>query len=122
MRFQRSVLLIAGGGSQLRFTLNVVGIIVHHDHVSGEESSVMYIMMPNSFAPQPSALTPPELESRWPICARCGKTYSSKRALSFHLRTVHSDVYYSCEYCDHKFNRASSLKRHVATKHALLRL
>ena len=51
-------------------------------------------------------------------CDKCGKTFTSTRALTNHLRKHReTDDSFQCEHCDKRFFAFSSLRRHTRTAH-----
>ena len=55
------------------------------------------------------------------ICDICGKTYSNKNALGYHLSNKHNDGHGekkpSCELCCKTFTTDASLNRHIEIAH-----
>ena len=52
-------------------------------------------------------------------CEICGKTYSNKNALNYHVSNKHSgeETMIFCELCPSKFTTDASLQRHIETVH-----
>jgi len=48
-------------------------------------------------------------------CTECNKEFKQKCHLLRHQRTVHSNRIFTCENCQHTFNRIENLQRHLLT-------
>ena len=46
-------------------------------------------------------------------CKQCGKTYKLNNVLCRHVRLVHKNVRYDCEFCSHSATQVSNLRRHI---------
>ena len=54
-------------------------------------------------------------------CAECGKVFSCRGAMQYHMRVVHSGVRpYSCEFCAKSFARKDSYDSHITQHYAKL--
>lgn len=52
------------------------------------------------------------------ICEQCGKLYKQKGTLAFHLRyECGKEPQFSCDFCNYKAKRKTSLNSHIAFKH-----
>ena len=51
------------------------------------------------------------------VCSTCSKSYSSKFALSFHLKHCGISKMKKCDQCDQTFRRKNNLTEHVQYKH-----
>lgn len=65
-------------------------------------------------APQPKRAP----ANKDPIATCCGNLYYSKSALRFHKESQHSDIDFSCPYCNSPLISSSSLLLHLRTKHS----
>ena len=50
-------------------------------------------------------------------CNQCESSYTSKRHLRRHIKTVHEGIKYDCSQCSQQFTQGSSLKIHIQSFH-----
>ena len=50
-------------------------------------------------------------------CENCDKQFSSSQGLSFHKKSVHFGIKYSCHLCNHKGTTQFSLNKHITSVH-----
>lgn len=48
------------------------------------------------------------------ICDQCGKQFRSPSLLAKHLKGVHNEQVFSCNFCNHKTNKEVNMRRHRA--------
>ncbi|XP_054286050.1 sal-like protein 2 [Macrosteles quadrilineatus] len=71
---------------------------------------------PSMMEPIVEVISPEEISKH--ICEQCGKLYKQKGTLAFHLRyECGKEPQFSCDFCDYKAKRKTSLNSHVAFKH-----
>ena len=58
-----------------------------------------------------------ENETRKFKCEDCDKKCNSKKALRYHIKSVHAGIRFPCDYCIHKATTPQGLKMHEASKH-----
>ena len=55
------------------------------------------------------------------VCRTCGKLYTCKRSLKYHVASVHDKLKFKCKQCEKYYTRQPSLKYHVESFHLKLK-
>jgi len=55
--------------------------------------------------------------SRTNVCILCGKTYTSKNGLTYHMNLHRGVCSYKCQLCFKNFKSSSTLQRHISSVH-----
>ena len=50
-------------------------------------------------------------------CEECSKTYSNRKGLSFHKKSVHQGLRWPCGQCDYQATQQSNLNVHIRSQH-----
>ena len=54
-------------------------------------------------------------------CLQCGYTCKMRKTLKIHIDNKHKGIFYSCKDCNYRGSRKTSLTRHMALKHQIVR-